>query len=75
MYILLFQTKTFVGLDKQEWIFITLSVLNVMVAIGFTIVRMTQIPTDTPDFTFALILIINAGMSRIFFSVGLSEPK
>ncbi|XP_031570537.1 uncharacterized protein LOC116304889 [Actinia tenebrosa] len=62
------KTKTFVGLDKEEWIFITLSVLNFMVAIGFTIARMTQIPTDTPDFTFAVILIINA-VFCVFYAI------
>jgi hypothetical protein len=55
------QTKTFAGLDREEWIFITISVANVMIAIGFTIARMTQVGSDTPDFTFAIILIINAG--------------
>lgn len=59
---ILFQTKTFVGLDRDEWIFLAISVINILLAMIFTIVAMSvYIEPSSPDFTFAIIVIINAG--------------
>ena len=54
--------KTFAGLELNEWIFISLSVLNVFVAVGLTIDRLVELPKNLPDYTFAIILFINIGM-------------
>jgi len=55
------QTKTFVGLEKEEWIFIIISIINILLAILFTIVSMTKVSYHSSDFTFAIIVLINAG--------------
>lgn len=54
--------KTFAGLEAEEWTFLTISVINVLVAIGITIDRLVELRKDTPDYTFAIILFINIGM-------------
>ena len=54
--------KTFAGLEAEEWTFLTISIINVLVAIGITIDRLIELQKDTPDYTFAIILFINIGM-------------
>ena len=53
--------KTFAGLEGVEWAFLTISVINVLVAIGLTIDRLVELNQNTPDYTFAIILFINIG--------------
>ncbi|KAK3735317.1 hypothetical protein QZH41_018728 [Actinostola sp. cb2023] len=62
------QTKTFVGLEKEEWIFIIISIINILLAILFTIVSMTKVSYHSSDFTFAIIVLINA-VFCIFYAV------
>ena len=60
----LLQFKTFAGLDEVEWIFLTISVVNVLVAIGLTIDRLVELGKNKPDYTFAIILFINISMNQ-----------
>lgn len=60
--------KTFPGLEVVEWKFLTISVINVLVAIGLTIERLVKLEKDTPDYTFAIILFINI-MFCFFYAV------
>lgn len=53
------KVKTFAGLEVVEWIFLTISVVNVLIAIGLTIERLVKLPKCSPDYTFAIILFIN----------------
>jgi len=48
----------------QEWIFLAVSIVNIAATIGLTIERIVvtvQSDPSNPDFTFALLLLINAG--------------
>ena len=48
----------------QEWIFLAVSIVNIVATIGLTIERIVvtvQSDPSNPDFTFALLLLINAG--------------
>lgn len=60
--------KTFAGLEAVEWTFLTISIINVLVAIGITIDRLIELHKDTPDYTFAIILFINIGFC-LFYAV------
>ena len=53
--------KTFAGLEVDEVVFLTISIVNVLIAIGLTIERLVKLPKDEPDYTFAIILFINIG--------------
>ena len=53
--------KTFAGLEVVEMTFLTISIVNVFIAIGLTIDRLVELKKDMPDYTFAIILIINIG--------------
>ncbi|XP_069140798.1 uncharacterized protein [Argopecten irradians] len=57
------QTKTFAGLSRTEWLFLLVTTINILTAIGLTLYSFIDvIKTDpaVPDFTFALLLLINA---------------
>lgn len=60
--------KTFAGLEAVEWTFLTISIINVLVAIGITIDRLIELHKNTPDYTFAIILFINIGFC-LFYAV------
>ncbi|KAL9959551.1 hypothetical protein ACROYT_G032882 [Oculina patagonica] len=62
------KVKTFAGLEVVELTFLTISVLNVFVAIGLTIDRLVELSKDKPDYTFAIILFINIGFC-LFYAV------
>ena len=64
----LLQVKTFAGLEVVEWIFLTISVVNVLVAIGLTIDRLVELKKNKPDYTFAIILFINISMNQPLLS-------
>ena len=53
--------KTFAGLEVVEMTFLTISIVNVLIATGLTIDRLVEIKKEKPDYTFAIILIINIG--------------
>ena len=53
--------KTFAGLEGVEVIFLAISIVNVLIAIGLTIDRLVELPKYKPDYTFAIILFINIG--------------
>ena len=55
--------KTFAGLEVVEMVFLIISIVNVLVAIGLTIDRLVELEKHSPDYTFAIILLINIGMS------------
>lgn len=54
--------RTFGGLSFLEWAFLLVSTANVVATIGITIERMTEYGKNMPsaDFTFALLLFVNA---------------
>ncbi|XP_032240747.1 uncharacterized protein LOC5515196 isoform X2 [Nematostella vectensis] len=51
--------KTFAGLEKDEWLFVIISTNNILFAIGLTIERLVNLPQNSTDYTFAIILFIN----------------
>ena len=53
--------KTFAGLEVVEMTFLSISIVNVFIAIGLTIDRLVELPKYKPDYTFAIILFINIG--------------
>ena len=58
------QSKTLAGLYTREWAFLILSFINITAAVSLTLVRMVQVLEDDPkssDFTFTILLLINAG--------------
>ena len=52
------------GLGWKEWSFLVVSVINLLATIGLTIYRLVIVTkhgqTSSSDFTFALLLIVNA---------------
>ena len=60
--------KTFAGLEVVEWVFLAISVVNVLVAFGITIDRLIELEKDKPDYTFAIILFINIGTLLVEYS-------
>lgn len=59
-----FQSKTFAGLFPKEWAFLVISAVNILAAICLTIVRLVEVAEtdlESPDFTFTILLLINAG--------------
>ena len=61
--------KTFARLDRDELIFITISSLNTLVTVALTIDRLIELDKNTPDYTFAIILLINAGKKHVLQGV------
>ena len=54
--------KTFARLERDELIFITVSSINTLVAVALTIDRLIELPKNSSDYTFAIIVLINTGM-------------
>ena len=60
------KTKTFSGLSGKEKIFLVLSVCNLLTAYSLTVYSMIKVLTkegrgsDSPDFTFTVLLLVNA---------------
>ena len=61
-----FQVKTLAGLEAIEWIFLAISIINVLVAFALNIDRLVEIPKNWPDYTFAIIVFINIGTYDAF---------
>lgn len=58
------QAKTLAGLYTREWAFLIISFINIATAVALTFVRLVQVVKDdpaSPDFTFVILLLINAG--------------
>ena len=59
------QTKTLAGLFTKEKWFLALSLVNILAAVGLTLYRLIDVARSDPnnsDFTFTLLIIINAGI-------------
>ncbi|KAH9510058.1 hypothetical protein Btru_043403 [Bulinus truncatus] len=58
------KTKTCAGLFPLEWLFVIVSMINILTAIALTLYRMIDVllsdDSGSPDFTFTLLLLINA---------------
>ncbi|XP_033745243.1 uncharacterized protein LOC117330831 [Pecten maximus] len=57
------QTKTLAGLSRTEWSFLLVTTINILTAIGLTLYSFIEVIRNdpaVPDFTFALLLLINA---------------
>ena len=57
--------KTLPGLEPNEWIFLIISVINVLVALALAIDRLAKLEKDLPDYTFTIIVIINIGKMKL----------
>ena len=67
------QRKTF-GELLVIWLFLAASVVNIVATIGLTVERMAVVVRDdpnNPDFTFALLLIVNAGTDALGFNINI----
>ncbi|KAI0209978.1 hypothetical protein LSAT2_005315 [Lamellibrachia satsuma] len=70
--------KTFAGLMIIEWAFLAVSVVNIVATIGLTIERMVIVVQSDPtnsDFTFALLLLVNAVFCLIYAVHGLLRER
>ena len=61
----LLQSRTFAGLEIKEWAFLVVSMINLLVTLALTIYRQVVVisheHTEEPDFTFCILIIVNAG--------------
>ncbi|XP_067024515.1 uncharacterized protein [Acropora muricata] len=62
------KVKTLTGLELNEWIFLIISVINVLVAFALTIDRLVELKKHLPDYTFAIIVFINIGFC-LFYAI------
>ncbi|XP_012942716.1 uncharacterized protein LOC101849234 isoform X1 [Aplysia californica] len=72
------KTKTFAGLFAKEWIFLFVSSVNILSAIGLTLYRMITVLREDPesaDFTFTLLLLINAGFCIYYVVHGVLRER
>ncbi|XP_062579074.1 uncharacterized protein LOC134240957 [Saccostrea cucullata] len=73
------QTRTCAGLDAKETIFLVVSIANILTALGLTLYRFITViddgKSDSSDFTFALILIINGVFCIFYVFHGLLREK
>jgi len=63
--VLCFQRRKWARLDLWEWIFLAVSILNITVCIILSTLRfvnVVQYDPNSPDFIFAIMLIVNSGM-------------
>ncbi|XP_059150781.1 uncharacterized protein LOC131937399 [Physella acuta] len=73
------KTKTCSGLSRNEWIFLLVSSANILTAIALTLYRMISVIKDddsqNPDFTFTLLLLINAGFCVYYVLHGVFRER
>ncbi|KAK3102786.1 hypothetical protein FSP39_013904, partial [Pinctada imbricata] len=72
------QTKTCARLSYREWSFLIISVCNILAAVGLTIYRLVKVSIDDPssaDFTFALLLLLNAVFCLFYTFHGLLRER
>lgn len=62
------KVKTLAGLELNEWIFLIISVINVLVAFALTIDRLVELKKYLPEYTFAIIVFINIGFC-LFYAI------
>lgn len=72
-------TKTFSKLKWVEWFFLGSGILNILIAVALTTYRLSEIinnqETGSADFTFAVLLLINEGISLFYVFHGLLREK
>lgn len=72
------KAKTVAGLFALEWVFIGISAVNILTAVALTIVRLVQVvETDSTsaDFTFTILLLINAGFCMFYVLHGVLRER
>ncbi|XP_031570536.1 uncharacterized protein LOC116304888 [Actinia tenebrosa] len=69
------KTKTFAGLEREEWLFVTISLVNIIITVGFTIKCMVDVHSNSPDFTFAIILLVNAAFCFFYAIHGVLRER
>ncbi|KAK7490026.1 hypothetical protein BaRGS_00018726 [Batillaria attramentaria] len=72
------KSKTIAGLYAREWVFIVISAVNILTAIGLTIVRLVKVLEDypqSPDFTFTILLLLNAGFCLFYVGHGVLRER
>ncbi|XP_046570227.1 uncharacterized protein LOC124278542 [Haliotis rubra] len=72
------KTKTFAGLYPKEWAFLVVSTINILAAVGLTIYRLVVVVESDPessDFTFTILLLINAGFSAFYVIHGVLRER
>ena len=57
--------KTLPGLEPNEWIFLIISVINVLVALALAIERLATLEKHVPEHSFTIIVIINIGKMKL----------
>lgn len=62
------KVKTLIGLELREWIFLIISVINILVAFALAIDRLVELPKYSPDYTFTIIVLINIGFC-LFYAI------
>ncbi|GFO21262.1 hypothetical protein PoB_004776700, partial [Plakobranchus ocellatus] len=71
-------TKTFAGLFPREWLFIIVSLINLLTAVGLTISRLVMVVQNdsrSPDFTFAVLLLVNSGFCLFYVFHGVLRER
>ncbi|XP_048741786.1 uncharacterized protein LOC125655506 [Ostrea edulis] len=73
------QTRTCAKLNAKEAVFLVVSIVNILTALGLTLYRFITVikegKSDSSDFTFALILIINGAFCIFYVLHGLLREK
>ncbi|KAL5013254.1 hypothetical protein ScPMuIL_007524 [Solemya velum] len=72
------KTKTFAGLYPKEWAFVGISLVNILLAVGLTLysfIHVIQENPQSPDFTFALLLLINASFCLFYVIHGVLRER
>ncbi|XP_046353344.2 uncharacterized protein LOC124133130 [Haliotis rufescens] len=70
--------KTFARLDRKERFFLLVSTINILVAVGLTIYSLVVVLKTDPessDFTFTILLLINAGFCIFYVVHGLFRER
>lgn len=60
------------GLHFKDWLFISVSFINILAAVGLTTYRLVVVVkenSDSSDFTFTVLLLINAGKTSSLVNV------
>ncbi|XP_064605138.1 uncharacterized protein LOC135470248 [Liolophura sinensis] len=72
------RSRTFAGLHFKDWLFISVSLVNILAAIGLTIYRLVVVVkenSDSPDFTFTVLLLINAAFCTFYMLHGVLRER
>ncbi|XP_076448586.1 uncharacterized protein LOC143285224 isoform X2 [Babylonia areolata] len=72
------RTKTVAGLRGREWLFLAISVVNIVTAGALTLVRLVQVVQDEPksvDLSFTILLLVNAAFCMFYVVHGVLRER